>query len=96
MAGHTGLVGGALVRRLRRENCELVLVERDRLDLRDQLATRSWVAATRPDVIIIAAATVGGILANSASPADFLFDNPFRRGRHLSTPTQCRPLRMPS
>ena len=75
VAGHRGMVGSAIMRRLERENCEIVTVELDALDLRDQAATRAWVKDARPDAIILAAAKVGGILANETYPADFLYDN---------------------
>jgi GDP-L-fucose synthase len=75
VAGHRGLVGSALVRRLRSERCELLTVGRESLDLRRQDAVEAWVAANRPDAIFLAAATVGGILANASRPAEFLYDN---------------------
>ncbi len=75
VAGHNGMVGSALVRRLTRERCTTLTVDRKDLDLKDQNATRSWVAGARPDVIFLAAAKVGGILANASYPADFLYDN---------------------
>lgn len=75
IAGHRGLVGSALVRRLSKENCEIVTVAREELDLRSQPATDQWIEANRPDVIIIAAAKVGGISANALQQADFLYDN---------------------
>lgn len=75
VAGHKGMVGSALVRRLEREDCEILVTDRQGLDLMDQAATRAWLAREKPDAVIIAAAKVGGILANSSLPADFLFDN---------------------
>jgi GDP-L-fucose synthase len=75
VAGHRGMVGSAIVRRLAREPVEIVTVGRDAVDLRDQSAVRAWVGATRPDAVILAAAKVGGILANDTYPADFLYDN---------------------
>lgn len=75
IAGHRGMVGAALVRRLAREPCEILTADRRELDLRDQGETRRWVSARRPDAVIVAAARVGGIAANSASPATFLYDN---------------------
>ena len=74
VAGHRGMVGSALVRRLENENCEVVFPQQ-RIDLRDQRAVREWMAMTKPDVAIIAAAKVGGIHANNTYPADFLYDN---------------------
>ena len=75
IAGHRGMVGSAIMRRLAREGCEIVVAARSELDLRDQAGTRAWVSAHRPHVAVIAAAKVGGILANSSYPADFLYDN---------------------
>lgn len=75
VAGHRGMVGGALVRRLAGEDCEVVTAGRDIVDLKDQAAVRSWMADVRPQAIFLAAAKVGGILANDTYPADFLYDN---------------------
>ena len=75
IAGHRGMVGSALVRRLSSEPCRVLTVDRSEVDLRDAGAVRAWLRATRPDVAVIAAARVGGILANSRFPADFLHDN---------------------
>lgn len=75
VAGHRGMVGGALARRLRQENCELLLAGRDVVDLQDQVATFDWMAREKPDVVIVAAAKVGGILANDSYPANFLYQN---------------------
>lgn len=75
IAGHCGMVGSAILRRFAGEDVELLTVDRRDLDLREQPAVRQWVAKARPDIIILAAATVGGILANDSYPADFLFNN---------------------
>lgn len=75
VAGHRGMVGSALVRRLKHENCEVLTIGRDRLDLRRQQAVEEWVAAEKPDAIFLAAAKVGGILANDTHPAEFLYEN---------------------
>ena len=75
VAGHRGMVGSALVRRLAREDCEVLTVDRAGLDLTRQAAVEEWVAAARPDIVVLAAARVGGIAANSARPLDFLLDN---------------------
>ena len=69
------MVGGALVRRLERENCSVLTVDRKDLDLRDQSDTKAWLAGNRPDAVFIAAALVGGIAANATRPAEFLYDN---------------------
>jgi GDP-L-fucose synthase len=75
VAGHTGMVGAALVRRLASENCQIITVDHATLDLRDQGGVRGWMADNRPDVVIVAAAKVGGIYANDKFPVDFLYDN---------------------
>ena len=75
VAGHRGMVGSAIVRRLAREDCEVVTVDRERVDLRDKMSVDAWLDQARPELVFVAAAKVGGILANSAYPADFLYDN---------------------
>jgi GDP-L-fucose synthase len=75
IAGHHGMVGGALCRRLARERCEILTAERADVDLRRQKDVEAWMDVSRPDAIFVAAATVGGILANSTRPAEFLYDN---------------------
>lgn len=75
IAGHRGMVGSALVRRLQREPVTLLTVDRAALDLRRQADVEAWIAKNRPEVIVIAAAKVGGIKANDAYPVDFLYDN---------------------
>ncbi|MBC8338565.1 MAG: GDP-L-fucose synthase [Rhodospirillales bacterium] len=75
VAGHRGMVGSALVRRLEDENCEVLTAGRDVMDLRDQAAVHAWVGSEKPDAVFLAAATVGGIHANRSRPAEFLYDN---------------------
>ena len=75
VAGHRGMVGGAIVRRLATEDCELLTADRAALDLKDQAAVRAWFARNKPEAVFLAAAHVGGILANDSFPADFLYDN---------------------
>lgn len=75
VAGHRGMVGAALVRRLATEGCEIVTVDRSEVDLRRQEPTERWIASTRPQAVFVAAARVGGILANALRPGDFLYDN---------------------
>jgi len=75
VAGHRGMVGAAIVRRLAVEDCEVLTAARGEVDLRDQAAVRGWLADRKPDAVILAAAKVGGILANDTYPADFLYDN---------------------
>lgn len=77
VAGHRGMVGSAIVRRLSHEKHvdSIITVARSELDLRDQMAVRRWMTDTNPDVVVLAAARVGGIHANDSFPADFLSDN---------------------
>lgn len=75
VAGHRGMVGSAIVRRLERENCEIITVEKAKVDLTRQSEVLPWVKDTRPDAIVVAAARVGGILANAANPVPFLHEN---------------------
>jgi GDP-L-fucose synthase len=75
VAGHAGMVGSALVRRLASERCTVLTARRDALDLSRQHEVESWFEAARPDVVVIAAARVGGIEANRSMPAEFLYDN---------------------
>lgn len=75
VAGHRGMVGSALLRRLAKENCEVLTVTRAEVDLRRQADVERWMAREKPTSVIIAAATVGGIFANDTRPAEFLYDN---------------------
>src|SRR6476659_4989998 len=76
VAGHRGLVGSAVVRRLQRNHSVHVLTAtREQLDLRDQAAVNYWFKANRPEYVYLVAGTVGGILANSTRPAEFIYDN---------------------
>ena len=75
VAGHRGMVGSALVRRLKTEDCELLTVSREDVDLTCQSEVDRWMEENRPQAIFLAAAKVGGILANDSHPADFLWDN---------------------
>ncbi len=75
VAGHTGMAGSAIVRRLQQEDCRLDLPNRSELDLTRQDQTEGYLFATRPEVVIMAAGRVGGILANDKNPAGFLADN---------------------
>lgn len=69
------MVGGAVLRRLKQENCTLITAGRDVLDLTDQRAVHTWMALEKPDAIVLAAAKVGGIHANNTYPVDFLYEN---------------------
>lgn len=75
LAGHRGMVGSAIRRRLAKEQCELLTADRSELDLMDQSAVRRWLADAKPDAVMLAAAKVGGIWANDSYPADFLYQN---------------------
>ncbi len=75
VAGHRGMVGSAMVRRLQSENCEIVTAARSEVDLRDQAATRRFFKERKPQAVFLAAAKVGGIAANNSLPVEFLRDN---------------------
>ncbi|MBR0832824.1 GDP-L-fucose synthase [Bradyrhizobium manausense] len=75
VAGHRGMVGSAIVRRLARESVNLVTVDRREVDLCNQAAVFDWFARVRPQVIFLAAAKVGGIVANNTLRAEFIYDN---------------------
>jgi len=75
VAGHTGMAGSAIVRRLGLETCKILTAEHRELDLVQQEATERWLAAARPDVVVVAAGCVGGIMANNNYPVNFLADN---------------------
>jgi GDP-L-fucose synthase len=75
VAGHRGMVGSALVRRLQSENCKVLTVGRNTLDLRRQEDVEIWMSSEMPQVVFVAAAKVGGINANNIFPAEFLYDN---------------------
>ena len=75
VAGHNGMAGSAIVRRLRQEPCEVLVVERRDVDLTRQEPTENYFRSMKPDVVVMAAGRVGGILANSTYPVEFLADN---------------------
>jgi len=75
VAGHRGMVGSAIMRRLADEGCEVLTATRSEADLSDQASVRAWVSRNRPDAVFVAAAKVGGILANATYSADFLYEN---------------------
>src|SRR5260370_15086361 len=75
VAGHRGMVGSALTRRLAQEECRLLTATREALDLRDQAAVGRWFDEHRPQAVFLAAARVGGIHANATRPGEFLYDN---------------------
>lgn len=75
VAGHRGMVGAALVRRLAQEDCEVITAGRDIVDLTRQAEVEAWLGETRPQAVLLAAAKVGGILANATYPAEFLYEN---------------------
>jgi GDP-L-fucose synthase len=75
VSGHRGMVGSALLRRLARENCRVLTAERDELDLTRQADVERWMDTARPQAVFVAAAKVGGIVANAKWPVPFLYDN---------------------
>src|SRR5881394_4386394 len=75
VAGHRGLVGSALVRRLQSENCDIVTAPRDSVDLRRPDQLERWMREAKPQAVFLAAARVGGIYANDTRPAEFIYDN---------------------
>jgi len=75
IAGHRGMVGAAVLRRLQQERCELLTVDRETVDLTRQEAVERWMDEARPQAIFLCAAKVGGILANESAPVPFLYDN---------------------
>jgi GDP-L-fucose synthase len=75
VAGHYGLVGSAIVRRLAAESCEIIVADRRSLDLTDQKTTEKWLGENRPDAVFLAAGLVGGIFANNTFSADFISNN---------------------
>jgi GDP-L-fucose synthase len=75
VAGHRGMVGAAIVRRLAQEKCEILTVDRSQVDLTRQAETERWLIAAKPDAVFLAAGKVGGIHANNTYPADFIADN---------------------
>lgn len=75
VAGHRGMVGSAIVRRLASEGCEILTASRSEVDLTRQSEVEAWMEKSRPAAVFLAAAKVGGILANDTYPADFLYDN---------------------
>lgn len=75
VAGHRGMAGSAIVRRLQSEDCVILTATRQEVDLRRQEDVEAWMEKYRPEAVFVAAGTVGGILANSTRPAEFLYDN---------------------
>jgi GDP-L-fucose synthase len=75
VAGHNGMVGSAIVRQLAKGNASILTVDRAEVDLRDQAKVFAWMEQARPDAVILAAAKVGGIWANDAFPAEFIYEN---------------------
>ncbi len=90
VAGHRGMVGAALVRRLRADGHDVITAARDSVDLVRQAEVEAWFAANRPDVVVIAAARVGGIAANAARPVDFLHDNLLIEANIMRTAAEAR------
>ncbi|MEC7876087.1 MAG: GDP-L-fucose synthase [Pseudomonadota bacterium] len=89
VAGHNGMVGSATVRRLLSEDCEVITVKKNTLDLRDSSSVLKWIKNNKPEVIIVAAGKVGGIHANSHYPAEFLYDNLMIETNIIHSAWQC-------
>lgn len=91
VAGHRGLVGSSIVRRLQCiAGVEVLTATRDQLDLRDQLAVNDWFRVNTPDYVYLVAGTVGGIMANSTRPAEFIYDNLLIHATVVHAAHQCR------
>jgi GDPmannose 4,6-dehydratase/GDP-L-fucose synthase len=75
VAGHRGMVGGAITRKLRARGAELITATSSELDLTHQAAVRTFMTDQKPDVVVLAAAKVGGIVANNTYPAQFIYEN---------------------
>jgi len=90
VAGHRGMVGAALLRRLAREGCEVVTAERTEVDLTRQSDVERWMEATQPQAVFVAAAKVGGILANASYPVDFLRDNLLIEANVIDAAFRCK------
>ncbi len=75
VAGHNGMVGRAIIKKLEKKNCEILTVQKKNLNLIDQKLTFEWVKKNKPDVVFMAAAKVGGIIANKSNQTDFLYNN---------------------
>jgi GDP-L-fucose synthase len=89
VAGHRGMVGSALIRRLAQEQCRILTVGGDTVDLRDQASVSQWFDKYRPGAVLLAAARVGGIPANAIHPADFLYDNLTIAANVIETSQRC-------
>lgn len=89
VVGHRGMVGSAIARRLEQEHCHILTVSRDSLDLRRQEPTEAWIKQEKPDLIFLAAATVGGIWANDTRPAEFIYDNLMIEANVIHTAWKC-------
>jgi GDP-L-fucose synthase len=85
VAGHNGMVGSGIVRRLANEGCEILTASHKELDLTRQADVEAWMEKTKPQAVFVAAAVVGGILANDTRPVDFLTDNLFIQNNVIST-----------
>lgn len=90
VAGHRGMVGSAIVRRLAAENCTILTASRNELDLKNQVAVRQWFSDQEPEAVFLAAAKVGGILANDSFPADFLYDNLMIEANVIEASYRCK------
>ena len=89
VAGHNGMVGSAIVRHLQSMDCKIITVERKDLDLTRQKDVESWIQKNKPDAIFIAAAKVGGIVANNTLPAEFLYQNMMIEANVIQSAHEC-------
>ena len=94
VAGHNGMVGSALVKRLNHEACTILTVERNVVDLTSQTKVFEWVNDTRPDIVVLAAAKVGGINANNLYPVDFLYQNLLIQSNVIGAASECQVQRL--
>lgn len=94
VAGHNGMVGSSLVKRLNHEACTILTVERNIVDLTSQTAVFEWVNKMRPDIVVLAAAKVGGINANNSYPVDFLYQNLLIQSNVIGAASECHVQRL--
>tara|TARA_R110000868_G_C10971850_1_gene770120 strand:+ start:2475 stop:3428 length:954 start_codon:yes stop_codon:yes gene_type:complete len=89
VAGHKGMVGSAIVRRLKSEKCQIVSVDSSDVDLTRQQEVEDWIQESRPDVVFLAAGKVGGIHANNTYPADFIYQNLMIESNVINSAAKC-------
>ncbi len=89
VAGHNGMVGKAILERLKKENCTILSVDKKELDLTNQAKTYNWIKRRAPQVVFLAAAKVGGILANQSNQTDFLYQNLMIQNNVIKSSAEC-------